>query len=154
MTTNLKKTGLLLAILIIISSCCCPSGEPEGIITNEEASQMKQLFLEHQGVYMNEGLAMNFPEPGLDNNFVSFDLQDLKKYIHKVETIAKEEGFENVKLQINFAAKLDANLVPKSTLYFRTIGDTINPPESVTNPIMVYAAPPYNMGDSGNGNNP
>jgi hypothetical protein len=158
MKTLLLKTITIFAFALTFISCCNhPQGDPENIITEAEAQTMRNLFYENQYEFINAGLIENYPNATPDKSHITFELEDLKKFIYQSEQIAEDQNYSNLGLRIYLAAKVNEAGVPNTTVYMRTIGspndidlpfpiryDTLNPV-----PQSSY----YNKGHiGGNGN--
>jgi len=140
-----KTTYILLLVItaLFLTSCNnCPTGDPENLIPEAQAIDMKNLFLE-----MDSGVANG------DNTDVTFDLQDVQKYLHKMSELGSDQGYEKLGLRVHFARKIE-NGIPKRTVFFETVaplgeGDDTEPirfSKWKTLPQSSF----YNIGDGGN----
>ena len=95
---------------------------PQHIITEEEALAMRQCFHDNQYKYINTGLRNSFPQAASDKSHVTFDLEDLKKFIALAEATATQQQYSNLGIRIYKAAKLNENGIPVSTVFMRAVG--------------------------------
>lgn len=105
-----------------MTSCCdCPSGDPVNIISDEQADQMKSLFLENQHQFINLGLEGEYPANESADNIgaVVTDIDDLQKYLIKIKEYQKENDIDKTAMLVYFAATPDVTGTPKSTVYFK-----------------------------------
>jgi len=123
----------------------------KGTITVEEAKQMRNLYLENQYEVINTALKIENKSATVDSNHVTFDLEDLKIYIKKVEQFAEENNLTDLGLRIYLAAKKDKNNQPKTTIFFAPVHSN-NEKATVFNAYNsdVKTSLLYNRGDSGN----
>ena len=97
---------------------------PQNIITEEEALSMRACFYQNQYEFINTGLQGRFPQATADKSHITFDLEDLKKFIALAEASASEQQYENIGIRMYKAAKLDDNGMPISTVYMRAVGSS------------------------------
>ncbi len=150
MKFSIKHALALITVALLLTSCNnCPTGEPEKIISLEDAVNMKGLFLE-----MDNGAIKG------DNTDITFNLEDMQKYLHKMSELGKEQGYEDLGLRVHFARKTEDG-IPKRTVFFETvapIGDSNNPDTPDLTDLDLYKTLPgtsyYNMGDGGNNEDP
>ena len=135
---NLKRILLLCAVGLFMTSCCdCPSGDPENIISDEEAASMQSLFIENQHQFINIGLESQYPANESADNIgaVVTDIEDLQKYLIKIKEYQKENNIDKTAMIVYFAAVPDDTNTPKSTVFFKAA--QIVEPESEIDPIYV-----------------
>ncbi len=129
----LKSVLLILTAISFVACCKCPTGNPQNTITELEAEEMRALFIDNHYGYINEGLSSNFPGAQTDYTHITFELEDLKKYIYEMEQTAKNENYSNLGLRIYLAAALNEENVPNTTLFMRTVGT----PDSTDFPVPI-----------------
>jgi len=124
---------------------------PKGTVTVNEVKEMRKLFLDNQYIMINDGLKKKNNSATVDSNHVTFDLEDLKLYIKKVEQFAAENDLKNLGLRIYLAAKKDENNLPKTTMFFAPVHSN-NVKATVFNALNSDKSSSllYNRGDSGN----
>ncbi len=124
---------------------------PNGTITLSQVKEMRSLYLENQYKTINKELNYKGAIATVDNNHVTFNLEDLKLYIKKVEQFADKNNLEDLGLRVYLAAKKDEENLSKTTLFFAPVSNSKTKPEvffddsNNTNRSLYY-----NRGDAGN----
>jgi hypothetical protein len=125
---NLKQFAAIVVLLIVVVSCCdCPSGNPQNIISETQAQEMEQLYLENQHNFINLGIEANYANGEPDNlGALIQDIDDLQKYLIAVKKEAESQGKNNPAIKLVYGAQLDKNQVPRSAPFFMAIYKTEN----------------------------
>jgi len=116
-----KTCVYIVALAILMASCQeqeQPSYQaPTGLISFKEGVQKESVYVENQYAFINDSLQKLYGSEVTDNREVWFDLENLKNYIHYVETQSAEKGYKNLGLRVYLGAEID-NKVPRSTVFF------------------------------------
>lgn len=157
----------VLAICLMLSLNSCDIFQPEPdlshLITNEEATELRQVYLEHQWEYINKGLEVNFENPNLDYTHFSIPIKQMKDYIRYVEQQAEEHNYHHLGLRFYLGARRDSvTNIPYSEMFYGAIAvpDSVNTDQPIyfeTLPKFPHAMEADRVGcggsNGGNGNN-
>lgn len=131
-----------------------PCGNPEGLISVAEASQMEEDYRNQFYNLINEFTSGPYPDYEGAGRYVWFDLEEVKKFIVYVEKHADERGYNgNLGLRVYMGAKMQNNSVtgdpePRQTVYFVP---TVNPSggTNLEDNLNIVSSERLNLGGAG-----
>lgn len=146
-----KKLAMLLCIALITVSCCdCIEGNPQNLISQEEALILQDTFEFNQHRFINERLESDFSSSTPDNFEVSFeDLDDFQEYLVAVKNLAEDRNLTNPSIRLYFGARI-VDGVPRSTVFFSGEGEEESEDPTDPAPSKMQLGIYYNKGNSGN----